>query len=101
MMKLWLMTNLTRWISTTKFVFESHETVDKNEQIDLDMSFQLEDLKVNEPFDTMETEEKSFPTNYEIIDSDSREILDHFLLLLEFDNAAGTTQISSQARNNR
>ncbi|CAF3578161.1 unnamed protein product [Rotaria sp. Silwood1] len=81
-----------------KFVFESHETVDKNEQIDLDMSFQLEDLKVNEPFDTMETEEKSIPTNYEVIDSDSRKILDHFLLLLEFDNAAGTTQISSQAR---
>src|SRR3984885_1700008 len=27
-----------------KFVFEHHETVDKNEQIDLDMSFYLEDL---------------------------------------------------------
>ncbi|CAF4746952.1 unnamed protein product, partial [Rotaria sp. Silwood2] len=29
-----------------KFVFECHETVDKNEQIDLDMSFHLGDLKV-------------------------------------------------------
>ncbi|CAF2084958.1 unnamed protein product [Rotaria magnacalcarata] len=81
-----------------KFVFESYETDDKNEQIDLDMSFQLEDLKVNEPFDTMETEEKSFPTNYEIMDSHLRNILDHFLLLLEFDKTAETTQISNQTR---
>ena len=36
-----------------KFISESHETVDNNEQIVLDMSFQLEDLKVKDPSDMM------------------------------------------------
>ena len=36
-----------------KFVFERHETVDNNQQIVLDMSFQLEDLKVKDPSDMM------------------------------------------------
>ncbi|CAF3402008.1 unnamed protein product [Rotaria sp. Silwood2] len=80
-----------------KFVFEHHETVDKNKQIDLDMSFQLEDLKVNEPSEMMETEEKSFSENYEIIDSKSRKILNHFLLALEFDNTIDTNRVISQA----
>ncbi|CAF1117666.1 unnamed protein product [Adineta steineri] len=81
-----------------KFVFEHHETVDKNEQINLDMSFQLEDLKVNDPSDTMEIEEQSFSEDYKIIDSKSRKIRNHFLCALEFDNITDSNQISSQAQ---
>ncbi|CAF4421229.1 unnamed protein product [Rotaria sp. Silwood2] len=81
-----------------KFVFARRETVDKNEQIDLEMSFHLEDLKVNDPSDMMEIEEKSSSENYELIDSNSRKILDHFLLALDFDNTTETNQISSQAQ---
>ncbi|CAF3916545.1 unnamed protein product [Rotaria sp. Silwood1] len=73
-------------------------TVDKNEQIDLDMSFHLEDLKVNDPSDMMNIEEKSSSENYEIIDSNSRKILDQFLLVLDLNNTTNTDQISSQAQ---
>ncbi|CAF4734369.1 unnamed protein product, partial [Rotaria sp. Silwood2] len=81
-----------------KFVFECHETADKNEQIDLDMSFHLEDLKVNDPSDMMDIEEKSSSENYEMIDSNSRKILDQFLLVLDLNNTTDTDQISSQAQ---
>lgn len=81
-----------------KFIFASHGTVDKNEQIDLDMSCHLEDLNVNEPSDMMEIEEESCFENYEIIDLMSRKILDHFVLVLDFNNTAETDEISCQAR---
>jgi hypothetical protein len=46
----------------------------------------------------MEVDEQSSFENYEIIDSKSRKILNHFLLALEFDNIIETNQISSQAQ---
>ena len=46
----------------------------------------------------MEIEGKSSSENYEIIDSNSRKILDHFLLSLDFNNTIDTNQISSQAQ---
>jgi hypothetical protein len=79
------------------FIFERHETVDKNEQIDFDMSFHLEDLKVDDPSDMMEIEEKSSSENYEILDSQSRRILNHFLVALDFDDTIEANQIVRQA----
>ncbi|CAF3329739.1 unnamed protein product [Rotaria sp. Silwood2] len=58
----------------------------------------MKNLKVNEPSDMMEIEEKSSSENYEIIDSNSRKILDQFLLVLDFNNTTETNQISSQAQ---
>ncbi|CAM4966410.1 unnamed protein product [Rotaria socialis] len=81
-----------------KFVFAPHGTVDKNEQINLDMSCHLEDLNVNEPSNMMEIEEEPCSENYEILDLRSRNILDHFILVLDFNNTAETNQISSQAQ---
>ncbi|CAF5071681.1 unnamed protein product [Rotaria sp. Silwood1] len=62
------------------------------------MSFHLEDLKVNDPSDMMDIDEKSSSENYEIIDSNSRKILDQFLLVLDLNNTTDTDQISSQAQ---
>ncbi|CAF4707670.1 unnamed protein product [Rotaria sp. Silwood2] len=62
------------------------------------MSFHLEDLKVNDPSDMMDIEEKSSSENYEMIDSNSRKILDQFLLVLDLNNTTDTDQISSQAQ---
>jgi len=64
-----------------KIIFEHNETADENEQIDIDLSFHLEELEV---------EEESSIENYEIIDLTSRMILDNFLLVLDFNNSIDT-----------
>jgi hypothetical protein len=46
----------------------------------------------------MEVEEESSVEKYEVIDSTSRKILDHFHFVLEFDNTIKTDRISSQAQ---
>ncbi|CAF1553122.1 unnamed protein product [Adineta ricciae] len=79
-----------------KLTFDHHEIVDENEHIDLDMSLRLEDLSVNEPSNMMEIEENSSGL-FEIIDSNSRKILDRFLFTFDFDNIIDANQISSQA----
>ena len=75
-----------------KITFDRHDIIDKNEQIDLDMSLQLADLSINESSDTIEIEENSSSENFEIIDSNSRKILDRFLLELNYDNNVETNQ---------
>jgi hypothetical protein len=81
-----------------KIIFEHNETVDENEQIDIDLSFYLEELEVDDRSYMMEVEEESSIENYEIIDLTSRMILDNFLLALDFNNSIDTDQVSSQAQ---
>jgi hypothetical protein len=69
-------------------------TLDAN----IDTTFNLEDLHTSDQSDMMEIDEQSSFENYEIIDSNSRKILDHFLLVLDFNNTTDTDQISSQAQ---
>ncbi|CAF3327150.1 unnamed protein product [Rotaria sp. Silwood2] len=81
-----------------EFSFDRYEIVDENEQIDIDTTYNLEDLHASDQSDMMEIDEQSSFENYEIIDSTSRKILDHFLLVLDFNNTTDTDQISSQAQ---
>ena len=81
-----------------KFSFEHHEIVDESEQINIDLSFHLEELEVSNRSYMMEVEEESSVEKYEVIDSTSRKVLDHFHFVLEFDNTIKTDQISSQAQ---
>ncbi|CAF1352277.1 unnamed protein product [Rotaria sp. Silwood1] len=81
-----------------EFSFDRYEIVDENEQIDIDTTYNLEDLHASEQSNMMEIDEQSSFENYEIIDSTSRKILDHFLLVLDFNNTTDTDQISSQAQ---
>ena len=66
-----------------KFVFEHYETVDNNKQTVLDMSFQLEDLKVKDPSDMMYIEEKpSSKTMKSLIQTQERFRIAFFLRLI-------------------
>ena len=76
-----------------------YELFDENEQIDMDMSFNLEDLRISNQSDIMEIDEQQSPfENYEIVDSDSRRILNRFLRMLDSNNTPDMDQISSQAQ---
>ncbi len=82
-----------------EFSFHRYELVDENEQIDMDTSFNLEDLRISNQSDIMEIDEQQSPfENYEIIDSDSRRILNRFLRALHLNNTPDTDQISSQVQ---
>jgi hypothetical protein len=82
-----------------EFSFHRYELVDENEQIDMDTSFNLEDLRISNQSDIMEIDEQQSPfENYEIIDSDSRRILNRFLRALHSNNSPDTDQISSQVQ---
>jgi hypothetical protein len=82
-----------------EFSFHRYELVDENEQIDMDTNFNLEDLRISNQSDIMEIDEQQSPfENYEIIDSDSRRILNRFLRALHLNNTPDTDQISSQAQ---
>jgi hypothetical protein len=80
-----------------EFSFDRYEIVDENEQIDIDTTFNLEDLHISDQSDMMEIDEQSSSENYEIIDSNSRKVLDQFLRVLDLNNTTDTDQISSQA----
>ncbi|KAF9758259.1 ATP-dependent DNA helicase PIF1, partial [Nosema granulosis] len=80
-----------------EFSFDRYEIVDENEQVDIDTNFNFEDLHTNDQSNVMEIDEQSSLENYEIIDLTSRNILDHFLLLLDSDNIIDSDQTSSQA----
>ncbi|CAF4363171.1 unnamed protein product [Rotaria sp. Silwood2] len=63
------------------------------------MSFNLKDLKTNDQCDIMEADEESSFESYEIIDLNSRKILDHFLSVLGINNnTVVIDQILSQAQ---
>ncbi|CAF3949464.1 unnamed protein product, partial [Rotaria sordida] len=81
-----------------EFSFDHYRIVNESEQIDIDTAYNLEDLHASDQSDMMEIDEQSSFENYEIIDSTSRKILDHFLLVLDFNNTTDTDQISSQAQ---
>ena len=81
-----------------EFSFDRYEIVDENEQIDIDTTFNLEDLHTSDQSDMMEIDEQSSFENYEIINSNSRKILDRFLRVLDLNNTTDTNQISSQTQ---
>jgi hypothetical protein len=72
--------------------------VDEIEQIRTDTPFNLKDLRIYDQSDMMKIDEQSSFANYEIIDSNSRKILDHFLFVLHFNNTADVDQISNQVQ---
>ena len=78
--------------------FDRYEIADEEEQIDIDMSFNLEDLYTSDQYEMMEIDEQSSSDNYEIIDSNSRKILDQFVHVLDLNNTIDTHQTSSQAQ---
>ena len=76
-----------------------YELFDENEQIDMDINFNLEDLRISNQSDIMEIDEQQSPfENYQIVDSDSRRILNRFLRMLGSNNTPDIDQISSQAQ---
>jgi len=80
-----------------KSIFERHEIADEDEQIDIDSSFHFEELELSET-SMMEVEQESSVVIYELIDLTSRQILDNFLLELDFNSSACVEQISNQAQ---
>ena len=65
--------------------FRTHKMIDRNEKIHTDISFNRKYLKIGDQYDIMEVDDKSFES-YEIIDLNSRKILDHFLSVYDFNN---------------
>ena len=57
--------------------------------------------RIRDQSDMMEIDEQPGLENYEIIDSDSRRILNRFVRALDSDSALDTDQISNQARSNQ
>ncbi|CAM4982166.1 unnamed protein product, partial [Rotaria socialis] len=68
------------------------------EQTHTDISFNLKELKTGGLCASTIFDEKSPIETYEIVDLNTRRILDHFLLALGSNNTTGTDQISNQAR---
>ena len=73
-----------------EFSLDRYEIVDENEQIDIDTTFNLEDLHTSDQSDRMKIDEQSSFENYEIIDSYSRKILERFLRVLDLNNTTDT-----------
>ncbi|CAF3382121.1 unnamed protein product [Rotaria socialis] len=67
------------------------------EQTHTDISFNLKELKTGGLCASTIFDEKSPIEAYEIVDLNTRRILDHFLLVLGSNNTTGIDQISSQA----
>ena len=57
-----------------EFSFDHYKRVDEYEQIDIDTTFNLEDLHTSNQSDMMKIDEQSSSENYEIIDSNSRKM---------------------------
>ncbi|CAF1987114.1 unnamed protein product, partial [Rotaria magnacalcarata] len=68
------------------------------EQTHTDISFNLKELKTDGLCASTIFHEKSPIETNEIVDSNTRRILDHFLLVLESNNTTDTDQISNQAQ---
>ncbi|CAF1560346.1 unnamed protein product [Rotaria magnacalcarata] len=79
--------------------FENYEMTDEeNDQVNTDISFNLKELKTNGLRASTIFNRKSPIETYEIVDLNTRRILDHFLLVLDSNNTTDTDQISNQAR---
>ena len=80
-----------------EFFFNQHRIDDENEELVVDKTFHLEDLKLSDQSHSMKIDEQSSFENNEVIDSISRNILDHFLLL-DLNITVDTDKLSSQAQ---
>ncbi|CAM4847201.1 unnamed protein product [Rotaria magnacalcarata] len=79
--------------------FENYEMTDEeNDQIHTDISFNVKELKTGGLRASTIFDEKSPIETYEIVDLNTRRILDHFLLVLGSNNTTDTDQISNQTR---
>ncbi|CAM2707757.1 unnamed protein product [Rotaria socialis] len=70
-------------------------TDEENDQIHTDISFKLKELKTGGLRASTIFDEKSPIETYEIVDLNTRRILDHFLLVLGSNNTTDTDQISN------
>jgi hypothetical protein len=78
--------------------FESYEIIDGNEQLFADVSVNLKELQTNDRSDMMDIDKESSFDCHEIIDLNTRKILDHFLSVRRINNTVVIDQISSQAQ---
>ncbi|CAM4963984.1 unnamed protein product [Rotaria socialis] len=80
-------------------LFENYEMTDEEkDQIHTDISFNLKELKTDGLRASTTFNEKSPIETYEIVDLNTRRILDHFLLVLDSNSTTDTDHISNQAR---
>ena len=84
------------WIRKYRISTELH--VDEIKQTRTDIPFHLKGLTIYDQSDMMEVDEELSFDCYEVIDSNSRKILDQFARVLDLNNTTDTHQISSQAQ---
>jgi hypothetical protein len=81
-----------------QFPFENYEMTVGDDRINTDTSFSLKEVKTDGLRASMKLLEKSPFKTYENVDLSSRRILDHFLLVSDFNHPTDTYQITSQAK---
>ncbi|CAF4966418.1 unnamed protein product [Rotaria sp. Silwood1] len=93
------------WIRKREILTEIH--VDEIKQIRRDIPFNLTDLRIYDQSDMMEVDEEFSSDRYKIVDENEQtdidttfnlKILDHFLLVLDFNSTTDTDQISNQVQ---
>ncbi|CAF1226978.1 unnamed protein product [Rotaria sp. Silwood1] len=93
------------WIRKREILTEIH--VDEIKQIRRDIPFNLKDLRIYDQSDMMEVDEEFSSDRYKIVDENEQtdidttfnlKILDHFLLVLDFNITTDTDQISNQVQ---